>query len=689
MHSMALLFSPFSLSIRYFSCTFAKYRSSISTHRSDKKMFVNLLRIIGLIFLGSLSVVSSINAQDTPANDSTSSDSLRMSETEDERDRPLGDTTSVFYYYMEGQSKLTHIDTSLQNFEYPNVSWRRTDADNWLDLGHLGTARNALFWTAEPKAGFRLGLDAFDAYRLHLDDIPYFSVGGKRPYTDLYYSQINTQNMLIRARFAHQATPFLYYSLQFGLLNYNGYFSGQRSRHQDIAVNLRYQKGKYSAFFTFINNANNQSENGGLVDNALDSVSNLFLGTQPVQLNVQTAGSPKHENRHQTISYKHFWQNVKVDSATNTSSASAEIGHHLLFENNRYKYFDKSPEADSSFYGFFQTNNRGIRHYIGHIAIENELSYRQALGGTLKNAPIIFRAFVAHRFNRVAQEPQLFYVQNFSAGAEIYDALPTSSPLSYQADLRLTNSRLGLDFWLRGKLNFKIKNFVAIGGNALFQRYEPEQIARQLYVSQTLVWDNNSGLKQTQDFSLNGYLAWPKWWGRFEIGNHTITNPIYFDSTAVVQQLAGTANILQLRLKQDLHIWKLHLENDLAWQRVLAGNSVFRLPELLFRHKLYYEGKVFKTVRLRAGIALRYMTAFNANAYFPLLGRFYVQNQEELSFYPVADVFLSVKIWQMRFFVNAENLTYYLFNSKNYYTAPSYANPNWFVRMGLSWQLFD
>jgi hypothetical protein len=153
--------------------------------------------------------------------------------------------------------------------------------------------------------------------------------------------------------------------------------------------------------------------------------------------------------------------------------------------------------------------------------------------------------------------------------------------------------------------------------------------------------------------------------------------------------MPGTANIIQLRLKQDIHLWKFHLENDVVWQRILSGKAVYRLPELIFRHGLYFESKVFKTVKLRTGINFRYMSSYSANAYFPILANFNLQNEQLISFQPVADIFVSVKIWQLRFFVNAENLTYYLNGWQNYYTTPNYATANWFVRLGASWQLFD
>lgn len=604
-------------------------------------------------------------------------DSIRTDLDED-LDRPLGDTTSVRYYYQTDPI-VRFIDTTLNGFESPSIPWKKP-VGFFSDLGHLGTPIYPLLWSSEAKAGFRSGLDMFTYLRLKPEDIPFYEIGGKKPFTDLYYSQINMQHVMLRANFAHQFNKSLYYSIHYGLINYNGFFRGQRSRHQDVALNFRYRKKNYLAYLSFINNSNNQSENGGVVTESTGLVDQLFLTNQPVQLLVRNDGSPKHENSHQTLSFRQYFNNAK-------ESPTSAFGHHLLLQNNRYKFFDKGPAADSAFYGNFQTNNRGIRHYMKHFLIENEINWQKAFGGTLDKTSLHLKVFVSHSLNRVNQEPERFWVNNFAAGIMLSDRM--NGPFNYSADAKFVNSRLGLDFWLRGKAAYRLNNLLSIGSSALFQRYEPEQTARIFFISGTEIWNNRGLLKQTQEFTLQGFLAWPRFWGKFEIQNQTISQAVYYDTEAIVRQMSGAANILQMILRQDFHVWKFHLENEIVWQRVLAGNAIFRLPEWLFRNKLYFESKVFKTMRLRSGVALRYTSAYFANAYFPVLGSFYLQDSQLMNYYPQADIFVSVKIWQLRFFVNAENLTYYINGMQNQYTAPYYPNPNWFIRIGASWQLFD
>ena len=59
---------------------------------------------------------------------------------------------------------------------------------------------------------------------------------------------------------------------------------------------------------------------------------------------------------------------------------------------------------------------------------------------------------------------------------------------------------------------------------------------------------------------------------------------------------------------------------------------------------------------LQTGVTFKYFTAYNMNAYHPLLAEFYVQNREELGAYPLIDFFINAKVRQTRIYLKAEHL---------------------------------
>ncbi|MCH2042647.1 MAG: putative porin [Saprospiraceae bacterium] len=631
-----------------------------------------------IIFSCLITVLCTINIVQAQQNAQTTGDTSDV-----DLYKPLGDTNDVYYYYLEDPELLISIDTTLDDLEYVNPAWK--DFGNWDDLGLIGTPHFSKIYETSVKAGFRVGMEQYDQYRLDKNNQKYYIVDRNLPYTDLYYSQIEQRNSFVRATFAHRITPQFYYTINYNLTNYTGYFNHSHIRNQNINLSLRYNspKGKYQSYFDVFHHAIKHENNGGVVDDAtVSGTGTAFL----TNLSVNTA-TAQTENKHTTIAYTQYWYNVALDSNDVVKKASSAWGHRIQFQSNRYKFYDTNPAGDSSYYASFQTNNRGIRHFINHSLLENELSYRQALGGNLQAAPLWFKIYIQHRWNFVNQEPLKFQQHNLVAGLVL-----RSNPklaLFYKAEGEVLNASNGLDFWLKGKLGYDLKKWGKLSAEVLFERFSPSLLAQRLYVSRTLVWENV--FAQEQILSLGGKLDFPKLKfleGEAFLQNHTLNNFIYYDTLGQAQQANNTINVLQLGGKLKLKLWKFTLENKVVWQRVLAGTSQLRLPELLLQHKLYFQDRVFKNMLLRFGVNMRYNTNYYANGYLPLTGQFHLQDARLLTYYPIVDFYISFKVWRFRFFANAENLTN-LINQTNYFKALHYAAPNFLVRFGVSWRLFD
>ena len=80
--------------------------------------------------------------------------------------------------------------------------------------------------------------------------------------------------------------------------------------------------------------------------------------------------------------------------------------------------------------------------------------------------------------------------------------------------------------------------------------------------------------------------------------------------------------------------------------------------------------------------------AYSANAFFPLLSKFYVQNDREVDFYPALDAQLSFKVSTFRFFIKMENITA-LISEEVFFQVPFYLQKENVIRFGVGWQLYD
>ena len=91
---------------------------------------------------------------------------------------------------------------------------------------------------------------------------------------------------------------------------------------------------------------------------------------------------------------------------------------------------------------------------------------------------------------------------------------------------------------------------------------------------------------------------------------------------------------------------------------------------------------------LQTGVTLKYFTKYYMNAYNPVLGEFYVQDQEEIGNFPMLDFFINAKVQRTRIYFKLEHFNS-SFTGYNYYTAPDYPYRDFVIRFGLVWNFFS
>ena len=122
--------------------------------------------------------------------------------------------------------------------------------------------------------------------------------------------------------------------------------------------------------------------------------------------------------------------------------------------------------------------------------------------------------------------------------------------------------------------------------------------------------------------------------------------------------------------------------------RIISKKDVLNIPDVNFRTTLYYTNRLFKkALLLQTGLSLQYFTDYYMNAYDPLLGEFYTQNDTRMLGFPRLDFFVNAKIRQTRIFLIAEHFNS-AFTGYNYFSSPNYPYRDFAVRFGLVWNFF-
>jgi hypothetical protein len=214
-------------------------------------------------------------------------------------------------------------------------------------------------------------------------------------------------------------------------------------------------------------------------------------------------------------------------------------------------------------------------------------------------------------------------------------------------------------------------------------------------------WQNSANFDKERVNTLQLQLDSPLW-GNLSLKYSVLDNYTYFstDPNATFEEGLENANIkplqeadgvthLKVKYAKEFRLGKFALNNTVMYQSVAQDQNVLNVPQLVTRNTLYFSSDVFKkAMYLQTGITLKYFTSYNMDAYNPVLGEFFVQNNEELGGFPMLDFFINAKVKQTRIFLKAEHFNS-SFTGFNYYAAPNYPFRDFVVRFGLVWNFFS
>ncbi len=369
--------------------------------------------------------------------------------------------------------------------------------------------------------------------------------------------------------------------------------------------------------------------------------------------------------------------------------------HQIAWRADSYKFSDTQP--DSAFYGNFLVDSRGLRYFVETKKLENTFKLQtfklkqgiksNATGKALPRESDLLELGLVHSLLFVAQEPvDTGLIQN----------LFLTGHLKFSPNERLriqSYGHLGIgantgDFRLNGELFLSLKKIGSLRLEIVNQLYSPSLAPHRFFITQSEIWKNNFG--KTLETSLSGTYSLPSFHFFVSGAYRLLNNLIYFDEEALPQQ-SGAFSIFQLTAGKDFQFGPFHSDNWLGLQQ--ATSNVLSLPQFYSKHSLYFEKKIFKKVMLaKIGIDARLSSGYSPPAYQPVIGQFYLQEEQTLPFTPLLDAHLSFKVKTFRFFFKIENFLPGITRTY-YYQVADYPLPyglsNGGMRMGISWRLVD
>ena len=245
-------------------------------------------------------------------------------------------------------------------------------------------------------------------------------------------------------------------------------------------------------------------------------------------------------------------------------------------------------------------------------------------------------------------------------------------------------------------LNFPLLgDTMTLAATGFYHHMKPSFYYRH-YQSRHLWW-NDDDLSMIDHFRAQGILNYQKTRTRLRFAFDEIKNYTYFASTytssddgrlynlAYSRQSSSPITVLTAEVNQDLTFGPLNWETQLTWQKS-TKQDVLPLPSINVYTNLYLRFKIAHVLHCDFGADMRYFTKYAAPDYFPSLGQYTVQANDDkvkIGGFPLVNVYFNFKLSRARFFAMMSHIN----GGKNYFFTPHNPLNGRVFRFGISWDV--
>lgn len=624
-----------------------------------------------------------------------------------EEDTIKADTrySSLFYTTDRYTDALQLPDTALYKFSHYSPLKQTYQKWEHNHLNITGQAARPIVFEYERNVGFDMGFQAYNRYRLLPDSVRYYT--SKFPFSEIKYALGPAEEQFLTAEIGIPFKQNWHFSTLYRLMVGEGNYNRQHTSWHNVAISTNYEHPKLhyrlKAFY-LLNNAENE-QNGGIRNSDFSISPRTILS--PYLSNASDAFNEHRFSLQQTFDGGTLYDVIKDDTTITKLFTTRRIGHRIAYQSDTRRYTDTQMPSD--FYNNTYFSSTKTNDSIQWRVLQNEFFVGingKRLLDTSEYHPIPFETTFEGRLgflHELIGINRLMPTYTSPTGDTIFVADSSKNIHSGILQGHFQNrpdSRL--HYWADGQyalFGYNIADFSASGGvqlrlsdniggirvRAALKNISPAFMSKQ-YMSNTAIWQND--FKKTQSLQL-----WATYFNEplhleLTYGNHTFTNYITWNEQQLPEQFDNIVNVSQLEAKHRLSWGILRFDNSLMLQ--FPSDSRLRMPFFVGRHSLYIQSPIFKNnaTQIQFGIDVSENTSYLADGYAPAIGQFYRQ-ATKLSYYPVIDLFLHVKIKRMRLFVKMQHLNEGIFGMNGYYNAPNYPAYDRAFRFGVAWMFFD
>ncbi len=578
------------------------------------------------------------------------------------------DTLDVKYYFLEKpERKFVYQDTFIQYFHEYNLD--RIRGPQYFGLGYPTSPVRSVVPLPTEQLGYHLGLTSYQPYRINDHNFRFYQI--KKALTYASYVQGQSQNDgIFRVLFARDFKDGLQISLAYNRANNLGIYRKQAGQQTNLGVGMRYvSKNKnFQVHGVHYANTFSQENNGGITN---DTSFLGELGSERLNIPIYLEGAETRDQE-RTYQIKGTYRLAGRDSVQSSQGLLASV--QLKSEERIFKFFDRSPSL--TYYGNYWTHDQGVRNFIKHNNFSTHFNLRFA--GAKPNQ--LFQVGIKNVSHQVDLDATKENINDWIVTSALQWALKDRLTLEATGDFG-TNRR-GSFYALKGEIGLDLGVAGRLTGSLQINQRLPSQIESHLFLSQSEIWQTDFKNVLNNHLSARYELPSLDFW--VKAGQIISSNPIYFTSTAVPDQIDGLASLTYLRIFKSFKLGSFVNENQIILQQ--PGNTqIFRLPRWHTRNSLYFDGYLFKKIlNLKTGFEFLYHDSFEGISYAPFIGQWTVDSENSITSYPALDYHLAIRVGFLRAFVLLENFLQ-PFQDIPYFQTSRYPGQDFTLRIGLSW----
>ncbi len=604
------------------------------------------------------------------------------------------------YKIVSHQRDTTFLDTTLTIDKEYKYNYLRKDDFELMPFGNVGQPYNALGVDLKRKNLY----PAFGARAKHfnyrkVEDITYYNVA--TPMTELMFKTTLDQGQLLDALLTFNTSRRLNFSIGYKSLRSRGKYQYNQAESGNFNTTTNYitKNGRYMLRSHIAAQNVDSEENGGLPIRSQFEIENPNFENR-VRIDVRFRNAT-----YRLLGKRYFLEHgykliKKEKDSSRIEKTSLAIGHTFNYES---KFSQFKQDAAHNYFGSSLVDEVNDKMALKTMYNEvNATFYNASLGQLQANMSLYNYNYFTNSILVTDEQT----IQSQLKGQEVafgakYRKQIGGFLVDGSAKYNLSGELTGNIFDASAGYTFNDKNNIKFGFHASsrmpnfnFLMYQSE------YVNYN--WQNDTSFEKEQVTSFEFDFE-SKVWGDLK-GKYSILGKYtYFTndpSQVIVEEEAqnlikpfqenNAVNYLKVKYNKEFKLGSFALNNTIMYQNVSQSNQVLNVPEIITRNTLYYSTNAFKkAMYLQTGVTLKYFTTYTMNGYNPVLGEFYVQNNEAYGGFPLLDFFINARIQQTRVYFKAEHLNSSFMNPRTYYAAPNYPYRDFVIRFGLVWNFFS